>query len=63
MTWPHTSIQAPQPMHMYCRPSRMSMPVGQTCTHRLQSTQSPRPAALWSILRERPPRGSPRRLS
>ena len=26
------------------------MPVGQTCTHRLQSMQEPRPAALMSIL-------------
>ena len=28
-------------MHSYCRPLRMSMPVGQTCTQMLQSTQSP----------------------
>ena len=34
-------MQAPQAMHSYCRPLRMSMPVGQTCTHRVQSMQSP----------------------
>ena len=34
-------MQAPQAMHSYCRPLRMSMPVGQTCTHSVQSMQSP----------------------
>ena len=38
------SMQAAQPMHSYCRPLRMSMPVGHTCTHSVQSMQSPRPA-------------------
>ena len=33
-------------MHSYCRPLRMSMPVGQTVTHWPQSTQSPSPAAF-----------------
>ena len=33
--------QAPQAMHSYCRPLRMSMPVGQTCTQMVQSMQSP----------------------
>ena len=34
-------MQAPQAMHSYCRPLRMSMPVGQTCTQIVQSMQSP----------------------
>ena len=34
-------MQAAQAMHSYCSPSRMSMPVGQTATQRLHSTQSP----------------------
>ena len=41
-------------------PLRMSMPVGQTATHRPQSTQSPSPAALASTPFLRAPRGSPR---
>ena len=32
-----TGFQAAQPLHSYFRPSRISMPVGQTCTHREQS--------------------------
>ena len=57
-----TSMQAAQPMHSYCRPLRMSMPVGQTCTHSVQSMQSPRPSALRGrrLRRAREPRGSPR---
>ena len=46
-------MHAAQPMHSYCRPLRMSMPVGHTCTQMPQSTQSPRPLALWSTLRLR----------
>ena len=34
-------MQLAQPMHSSCVPLRMSMPVGQTCTQRMQSTQSP----------------------
>ena len=34
-------MQAAQPMHSYCSPSRMSMPVGHTCTQIPQSMQSP----------------------
>ena len=60
MTWSQTSMQAAQPMHSYCRPLRMSMPVGQTWTQRPQSTQSPSPAALASTPFLRAPRGSPR---
>ena len=56
-------MQAAQPMHSFCRPLRMSMPVGQTCTHSVQSMQSPRPCAAALALREREPRGSPRALS
>ena len=41
----------------------MSMPVGQTCTQTVQSTQSPRLAALWSVPFLRAPRGSPRSSS
>ena len=37
------ALHAAQVMHSYCRPLRMSMPVGQTCTHMPQSMQSPRP--------------------
>ena len=43
MTSLQASMQSAQPMHSSCWPSRMSMPVGQTATHWLQSTQSPRP--------------------
>ena len=55
-------MQAAQLMHSYCRPLRMSMPVGQTCTHRPQSMQSPTPALRASpFLRSAfLPRGSPR---
>ena len=53
-------MHAAQPMHSYCRPWRMSMPVGQTCTQMLQSTQSPRPMAFGSAFLLREPRGSPR---
>ena len=53
-------MQAAHPMHSYCWPFLMSMPVGQTCTHSVQSMQSPRPRAFASALRERDPRGSPR---
>src|SRR3546814_3350225 len=35
-------MQAPQAMHSYCRPLRISMPVGHTCTQIVQSMQSPR---------------------
>jgi len=42
---PWTSMHTPQPMHSYCMPSRMSMPTGQTCTHIVQSMQSPAPGA------------------
>src|SRR3546814_7438172 len=41
MTSSQASMQAPQAMHSYCRPLRMSMPTGQTCTHMVQSMQSP----------------------
>jgi hypothetical protein len=41
MTSSHASTQAPQAMHSYCRPLRMSMPTGQTCTQIVQSMQSP----------------------
>ncbi len=60
MTESQASMQAAQAMHSYCRPSRMSMPVGQTCTHSVQSMQSPRPSAPGSAVRLRLPRGSPR---
>jgi hypothetical protein len=47
-------MQAAQPMHSFCSPLRMSMPVGQTCTHRVQSMQSPSPCALGvGLLRAR----------
>ncbi len=39
-------MQAPQAMHSYCRPLRMSMPVGQTCTQIVQSMQSP--SSSWA---------------
>ena len=42
-------MHSAQPMHSSWLPSRMSMPVGQTATHWLQSTQWPRPSQL-SIL-------------
>ena len=58
MTSSQASMQRPQPMHSSCWPSRMSMPVGQTATHALQSTQSPRPSQLAPFLCL--PRGSPR---
>ena len=45
-------------MHSICWPSRMSIPVGQTAMHRLQSTQSPWPNQLSPALCL--PRGSPR---
>jgi len=41
MTPSQASTHAPQAMHSYCRPLRMSMPVGQTCTQIVQSMQSP----------------------
>ena len=44
ITSSQASMQAAQPMHSSCRPWRMSIPVGQTLTHRSQSTQSPTPA-------------------
>ena len=56
-------MHAAQPMHSYCRPLRMSMPVGQTCTQMPQSTQWPSPAALMSTFLLREPRGSPRAVS
>ena len=40
------SMQAAQAMHSYCSPSRISMPVGHTCTQSWQSMQSPSPACL-----------------
>ena len=43
-------MHAAQPMHSYCRPLRMSMPVGQTCTQMLQSMQSPGRATRGSRL-------------
>ena len=36
-------MHAAQAMHSICRPLRMSMPVGHTCTHSVQSMQSPEP--------------------
>ena len=56
-------MQAAQLMHSYCSPLRMSIPVGQTCTHSVQLTQSPRPNAFGSAFLERAPRGSPRWVS
>jgi len=56
------SMHSPHEMHLYCRPSRMSMPTGQTCTHRPQSTQSPRPFS-WRSARVRwPARAVARRV-
>ena len=54
------SMHCVQWMHSICRPSRMSMPVGQVRTHMPQSMQSPAPSG-----RGRVPfmRGSPRRGS
>jgi len=49
-------MHAAQPMHSYCSPLRMSMPVGHTCTQMLQSMQSPRPAAFASTFLLREPR-------
>ena len=63
ITWSQASTQAAQPMHSYCRPLRMSMPVGHTSTHMLQDTQAPRPSAFGSAFFERAPRGSPRSAS
>ncbi|CSI48093.1 Uncharacterised protein [Vibrio cholerae] len=63
MVLSQASIHAPQLMHSYCKPSRISIPVGQTCTQRSQSIQSPKPSALGSALRERGPRCSPRATS
>jgi len=56
-------MHAAQPMHSYCSPSRMSIPVGQTWTHRPQFTQSPSAPAPCAIFRDRGPRGSPRAAS
>ena len=50
IVWLQASMHRPQPMHSICWPSRMSIPVGQTATHRLQSTQSPRPSQLVARL-------------
>ena len=44
--------------HSICKPSRMSMPVGQVVTQAPQSMQSPR-SAIGPFLRILP-RGSPR---
>ena len=44
ITSSQASMQAAHPMHSSCRPWRMSIPVGQTLTHRSQLTQSPAPA-------------------
>jgi hypothetical protein len=54
------SMHSAQVMHSSCWPSRMSMPIGQTATQALQSTQSPiaRPSAA-AFLTPRV-RGSPR---
>jgi hypothetical protein len=41
MTSSQASMQAPHAMHSYCRPLRMSMPVGQTFTEMVQSMLSP----------------------
>ena len=62
MTSSQASMHAAQAMHSYCRPLRMSMPVGHTCTHSVQSMQSPRPCARAWVPRRRAPRGSPRRF-
>jgi len=53
------SMQAAQPMHWYCRPSRMSMPVGHTCTHMVQLMQSPSWVSSLLAFFLRAPRGSP----
>jgi hypothetical protein len=56
----HASMHSAQVMHSSCWPSRMSMPMGQTTTQALQSTQSPTglpAAAAFLAWRER---GSPR---
>src|SRR5664279_1383984 len=58
MTPLHTSMQAAQPMHSYCRPFRMSMPVGQTWTQSVQSMHCPLPIDAGSTPRAREPRGS-----
>ena len=66
ITSSQTSTHEAQPMHSYCRPLRMSMPVGQTCTHSPQSTHSPLPSPAsrsCAIERGREPRGSPRPVS
>ncbi len=63
ITWSQPSMHAAQPMHSYCSPLRMSMPVGHTCTQTPQSTHAPSPSALRSALRLRGPRGSPRAVS
>src|SRR6187402_2433491 len=41
----HSSIQAVQFVHSSCVPLRISIPVGHTCTHCMQSMQSPFPEA------------------
>jgi hypothetical protein len=64
MTSSQASMQAVQAMHWYCRPLRISMPVGQAWTQRVQSTQSPSGFSVFSCVRAdslpRAPRGSPR---
>ena len=60
MTLSQASMHSAQVMHSSCWPSRISIPMGQTATQALQSTQSPTdcPAAeTFLACRER---GSPR---
>ena len=60
MTASQASTQLAHPTHSSCSPLRISIPVGQTCTHRRQLMQSPAPV---DPSRPGAPRGSPRAAS